>query len=647
MSSVPSSAVVTTGLASLPLEILAAILEDGHLSLDDIAAFRLTCRSLAEPAAAILFQRIIISPLRQDRSSFESICRAPHLARHVREVEWSELAWFDGYFALFLLPHDPQSIRYIAMAWEKIPRLDDTVALLDRVCADAFWLPALVRNDGADPTPGPRSDDFLNRAEAMKEFLPIFYELLGLLPHLHTMASRPMNSERIIQSTEYPVPVRHIQAHMPPWPNSTWRQSSDGLFLFVLPAMALLPNPVRRLVWQDELHGNSLLRTPLPNAFTRLDTISISLSEFFIFSSAESDTNFAGLKACLQACNNVRYLSLGIEDECQLGPQFQYRGASTTLLRYSPNTGRSDWTRLISLNLTSMIVEDQVLIAVVKENADTLRHLYLQECNMTLGRLKDLSRIPGLRLQSAQILSEHPQHQCHRMPQEKLLEYLNHQTIPEGEDVQMCSYLDESLQLFPDESPDIAEISLQYSNYPARMFDDDCPEFFMDTLIMTLPMVLIGGAAFDDDNIDLEKLAENTGDMGDGDCVSVADSDDSVIQRIRNGPKWIWNRCCDNSRQIYFTQVPDSHPDGLPTVVWKFTNRRGVVCTGVDPWEVFEEWNPEEGDVEEPLPYSPEMDRAIQSQSVNHTPLPEGAVLYDPEEASRAQALARDQVAPH
>ncbi|CAH0019866.1 unnamed protein product [Clonostachys rhizophaga] len=436
------------------------------------------------------------------------------------------------------------------------------------------------------------------------------------------MASRPMSSKRMIRSPEYSVRVGHIQAQTPAWPLSDRNQSNDGLLFFILPAMANLPFPVRRLAWQDELQGNGAFGALWPDAFTHLDTLSISLSKAFFFPLPTTDT-LAGLTDCLEACTNVRHLSLGIESDCGPRPEVKFYNITTRLLRFSPETKRSNWNRLVSLNLTSMILEDHILFSVVRENAETLLYLYLQECNITLGRLKELSKIPGLHLQSAQILSEHPQHQCHRIPQQKLLGFLKHQRIPEGEVVQMCIYRDGTLEI---DAPGIPQSPYCYETSPHRMFDDDCPEFFTNTLVMTLPVDLLGGTSFDDDEFEPERL--NNADID--------ASDQSVAERIRNGPKWLLNRCCDNNiaGKIYFTQVPNSHPGGFPTVVWRFTDRNGVSYFGNDPWEGFEDWDPNQGDVEEPLPYSAEMDEAIQAASLGAR---QGVILYNRNDAFQAK----------
>ncbi|CAG9996895.1 unnamed protein product [Clonostachys byssicola] len=618
-----NAAPITDGFASLPTEVLFTILEDDCLSLEDIASLRLMCRSFSEAAATILFRRIIISPLRQDRSAFENICRNPGLARHVREVEWSELAWFPDYFMRLISRRE--WLGFLAEE-EYDTMLYNAVTLLDKVCVDTFWLPVVLRDrEGARVPPlPPGRKELVNREEALKEFTPIFFELLGLLPHLHTMASRPMSSKRIIRSPEYSVRVGHIRAQTSEWPISKWNQSNDGLLLFILPALAHLPIPVRRLAWQDDLQGNGAFGGLRADAFRHLDTLSISLSSLSTDSFFLNTNKSARLEKCLEACTNVQHLSLSMESEHRPGREINYCPLTTSLLRYSPETKRSNWRELVSLNLNSMVIEDHTLFLVVRENAETLRHLYLHECNMTLGTLKKLSKI-GLRLRSAQILSE-CQKICHIIPEQKLLEFLNHEKVPEGEGVQMCTYLDETLE---EDTPDIPQSSY-YEIHPHRMFDDDCPEVFTNTLVMTVPAAdLLGYTSFDDDEFEPERL--NNADID--------ASDQGVAERVRNGPKWLWNRCCGGG-QIYFTQVSNSHPDGFPTVAWKFTNRNGISYIGNDPWEGFKDWDPDKGDVEEPLPYSAELDEAI--EAANFVPTPHGVVLYDRLDAFRTGLFIDD-----
>ncbi|VUC36248.1 unnamed protein product [Clonostachys rosea] len=224
------------GLESLSAELLSLIVEDDCLSLEDLAALRLTCSSLNDSASAVVFRRIYISPLVQDRTSFLKICHSPHLAQHVREVEWSELPWFPGCFENYLLhpyglrgtdnsseidepsnaPQGPSGGRII----EGQVTIDDTVVILDRSCDQAFWLPAvpsavLSAIFEIETTTEPDEGVLMLRTEAVNNFKWAFSEALALLPNLHTMASRPMCPDRVIGGCYYPMTARHIQVRLP------------------------------------------------------------------------------------------------------------------------------------------------------------------------------------------------------------------------------------------------------------------------------------------------------------------------------------------------------------------------------------------------------------------------------------------------
>ncbi|CAH0053727.1 unnamed protein product [Clonostachys solani] len=648
------------GLEGLSAELLSLIVEDDCLSPEDLAALRLTCSSLTDSASSVLFRRIYISPLVQDRTSFIDICLSPHLAKHVREVEWSELPWYPSCFENNLLHRYGLRGTDNASETEEVlgesqgldggkgtegtVTIDDTVEILDRSCDQAFWLPCIPSGVlsalfETETTAGPDEGVQRLRTEAVRSFKWAFSEALALLPNLHTMASRQMSPDRIIKGCYYPMTAGHIQVRLPGRWEAPWNWSSDGLYLFILPAMATMTFPVRRLVWDDGLRGNGVFGTPEPEAFRYLDTLSISLAKWaqFYQTSPMRDTAFNGVEACLQASSNVRHLTLGIEGETSRWALIDNCDIEESLLRYSPDIDRSQWTRLRSLNLISMNIGDKMLIAVVRESAATLCHLSLQECNMTLSRVKKLSKIPDLRLQSVRILSEYPRHQCHLIPERKLLGYLNDQIIPEGEDVDMCTFQDQKLDMiFDDDDEFDLNLGIYYKDNQSLMFEDECPEFLATRLVMTSTAFMIGGSSLDDDEFDEFKKVDNRG-QSDDDAVSVTESEDSVAERQRSGPKWFWGRYFDELSlrgEIYFIQVEDTHPQGWPTTIWKFTSREGLEYFGQDPLEGFEEWDAEKGDLEEPTPYGRDMELALSQPSEGP---PEGAWLYDAFEAVMAQ----------
>ncbi|KAK4035349.1 hypothetical protein C8A01DRAFT_38194 [Parachaetomium inaequale] len=241
-------------LELLPFDILRIIVWSEALSQDDVAALRLTCRALVDVAATRLFYRIAISKLNVDRDIFLSICHSPHLAAHVHEVEWLEISWdvdlFDGISApawfVNAPDHDAEAVgRYFQGQAEA-----------------AFWLrnvparpPAEANSDTADIESG--------RQKAVAEFKTDFEATVDLLPNLHTFASRPMTSTRIINDidSEYPMTADYFQRFQDtPRAPEIVPQTNDGLFLFLLPAMDRPTSTIIRLRWADEFPGFSYLR---------------------------------------------------------------------------------------------------------------------------------------------------------------------------------------------------------------------------------------------------------------------------------------------------------------------------------------------------------------------------------------------------
>ncbi|CAH0000737.1 unnamed protein product [Clonostachys byssicola] len=489
------------GLETLSAELLSLIVEDDCLSLEDLAALRLTCSSLNDAASAVLFRRIYISPLVQDRTSFLKICHSPRLAQHVREVEWFERPWFPGYFENYLpYPYGLRGTDYDSETEESTDEsevddeteteftatIDDIGVMRPGVLAPCFPSAVLSAIFETETTVEPDEGVLLLCTEAVNSFKWAFSKALALLPNLHTMASRPMPRRRVIGGCYYPMTAGHFQVRLPGRWESPWNWSSDGLYLFILPAMATLARP----------------------------------------------------------CD---------------GYQFD-------------------------------------LLVIVH----------------------------GI---------------SHLIPESKLLGYLNNQIIPEGEDVDMCTFKDQQFEKIVDDDDEFdLEVGIYYEENQFRMFEDDCPKF-----LATRPVHFgIGGTSFDDDEFEI-KQAYKSGYSDDQteleltDDISVTESEDSVTERIRNGPKWFWRRYLHRRAiegEIYFMQVDDMHPQGWPTTIWKFTSREGLVYYGHDPLEAFEEWDTEQGDLEQATPYGRDMELAI---CQNHERPPEGAWLYDVSEARRAR----------
>ncbi len=92
-----------------------------------------------------------------------------------------------------------------------------------------------------------------------------------------------------------------------------------------------------------------------------------------------------------------------------------------------------------------------------------------------------------------------------------------------------------------------------------------------------------------------------------------SESEDSVDRRRLSAPKWAW--CCfypteeSLAHGIYCFQVPDPDPLGHKTENWKFTSCSGGIAYGADPFDWFEDWDPDKGGAEEPTPYCVQLRR--------------------------------------
>lgn len=563
-------------IVSLSEDLLINIIRDDCISRGDVISLRLTCIALSRAATAVLFHRIRISQLWRDRDAFLSICHSPHLAQHVREVEWQEVSWFPGYFSL-VHQDDTQSLDH------DIREICDQ---LDTLSVDLFWLPAVPYESAPD-----REAIESQRNKAVEKFRDEFQHALSQLRRLGTAVSRPMPPDRLIDWCEHSISVNLFRTHLERANMSKSRkpQTSDGLFLFLLPTMEFLAPSITRLVWEDESLTGWFLHQPCPTAFKHIRTLDITLSR------GAYHESYDNLATNLKAATNVRDLSL-----CQVNEGHNLF-LERAMLQFSSETRETGWSRLNSLSLKSMRLGTESLADVVKSNASTLRHLHLSNCQLRVGQIKLLVEIPKLRLAS------------------------------------FCVHDDGFTQAWVAEETVLSFLNQPYRDHFYHPFSNRISMFTDDQVFATvLP-------ATDDDYVDTP----------DDDVQSVCsdhslNSEDNTGYHFRTGPKWIWGRYFNKSASgdIYCYQVPDSHPNGQETVWWKFTCRHGRVAFGVEPLDWFEDWDTELGDVEQPMPYCPQL-RSFASQSrltgmdeflgarstawetLHSLTPPEGAILYN------------------
>ncbi|KAH7310804.1 hypothetical protein B0I35DRAFT_439732 [Stachybotrys elegans] len=579
-------------LEALPHHLLENIFtfKDGdvNLELSDLAALRLTSATIHDTATSILFSRIRISQLRHDRDAFLNICRSPHLAQHVREIEWQEISWYPGFFQGLALKAQETSGDDLA----------DFSDSLDSLAGDLFWLPKLseaLAPGQADP-----------RGEVIAKFRAEFDSALACLPKLHTLVSQPMPHDRELDcddcESEYPLSADLFHSQLQP---TDPPQSNDGLFLFLLPAIQSSGLSGIKLLWQEESSlGASYRRQALPGAFEQLHALSLSL--------AFRDQTPPGqdeLIANLNAANQVSDLCLRIHGGKVLPESYSnFKAFQLALLRFSLEEMRTDWSGLRSLSLVSMPVLYKVLPKLVAHNAESLQHIYIADCGVSFGMVKDIGSIPKLKLKSFRIV-ENEDVSADTVKEDDLLRFVNQETI---------------------------EIDSKTPFLNPR---------YRKGLIRTVVAAHKPNVSNDED--------EHS-------ACSDADSEDSLDHRIRAAPRWVWGRYFNQDTyypNIYCHQVPASDPSGEPTRCWKFTYRSGgLVAYGKDPLDWFEDWDVEEGDTEEPLPYCDELWRYVKDTEHSEYDLgsiqgwlganetawelltsvkpPDGAVLFDEDLAS-------------
>lgn len=519
-------------IATLPSTTLIRLFSEEYIDFDDLLALRLTCRALSVAATAILFHRILISPLCHDRDVFFAICQRPHLAQHVCKVEWQEVSWGPGYMA----PSTDLSEEEEDIAGEICSHLNTELENL-------FWLPSL-------PLTGDESSRqaiIAKRQEACAQFQDVFQSALSQLSNLTTVISNPMRSDRILDTGSYPIDVALLRAQEPSNRQDLGnpvRQGNDGLFLFLLPAIAR-SNSIHRLLWDDELALSSYLHPAIPEAFTRLDTLDISISP-----RSETDSH-GNLAVNINAASNVRHLSLSME---RSGADNTYEDFQRTLLKYSIEYGSSQWSNLHTLSIAGMDFTRVALPSIIRFSAGTLRHVYLRNCNIPLAMIRELGDIPGLGLRTFCVQQDE---QCYEIVESALLRYLHKHPPLNADDTKITNILNRG-------TSDIFKT------------------------VLATPQVGVGPRHYDEYNPSgWEENSLLSPELHRYTC-----------------PKWKFKRLYSESdSRVMCYQVPESEAWGFPTKIWRFHHRSGAIALGDDPLEYFEDWDSEAGDYEVPTPY--------------------------------------------
>jgi hypothetical protein len=598
-------------LDAVPHDIKLAIVWDEGLAWDDVAALRLTSRSLVEAASTRLFYTVAVSKLHRDRDSFLTICRTPRLARHVCEVEWLELSWDAGFAERVKFPLDSKYSLAEDEDGDDITPANETLFHdIELAAKAAFWLPNHVPGDDATE---------VACQTAAAAFLPEFQAAVDSLPRLHTFVSRSMPPLRIIiaigdDNEGYPLSAGTLQAYhatgSPPPP-----QTNDGFFLFFAPTMARPTSAVTRLRWVDEQPGFSYTRAVPAAALARLTSIDLRFVTCFAL---KADAFPALEAACAVAAPTVQHLGLSVVDhpggrgtlheddllledygdgysdtswggdEDEAEDEYRASAPSSTdalgCMVLGRGLGTAPGCALRSLRLVGvrLVVE---LVDVIRANAGTLRHLHLESVGVTLGLVQYLTKVGGIALETICVVEDYPEY---RVNEDKLLGLLNHELPPNAPPTPPLTYD-------------------QIRKWPQKLFKVITTATFIDREIRDP----------DDDDDDGHVRACNRSHLPqhvieEGDACLDLDLDSDI--GVDAAPRWRWAWCVPPGQgkadpEVYCYPVPADEPsvagDGDHTTeIWRFTDRDGTIGYGRNPLTWFDEWDTAAGDVEEPTPFS-------------------------------------------
>ncbi|VUC22907.1 unnamed protein product [Clonostachys rosea] len=445
-------------LEKLPQEILRRTVNHEDLDTQDRKAVSLTCSTLRNHALPSLFRRITISQLHEDLENFLQICYKPHLAQHVREVEWQEISWHPGFFSRAVFSSRNERLMtwlwcwYHAKAGSTTPGLqgmlragDECVQLafdLDKSIRHLFWLFTVPNFSSGDypTTPKEMRNSRFSQSEidmmkrktkslhgdptrfdsaafnSIREGVIAQYRLpldraLSFLPSLTGVLSRPMNPDRVVWSGGYELKALHFQTQRISWDQegSPIPTANDGLFRFLFPTIQRHRVQITRLLWQDEYQVYSFLR-PLPplQIFEHLQKLELSFHfpQGATWLSPNSKEKIY-INSLLRAATNLTHLVVD------------------TNLRDTIYLPCIRSKRLVSLHLHSAAsMADDALLTVLKRNSKTLRHIGLDSAALITGTLNWIKKhVPALRLESCRLTGSSQSDDW--VPESHVLDYMN------------------------------------------------------------------------------------------------------------------------------------------------------------------------------------------------------------------------------
>ncbi|KAL1849669.1 hypothetical protein Daus18300_013170 [Diaporthe australafricana] len=384
-------------LLDLPRELLDKIII--NVSQTDLKSLRVTCSKLEDAANPVVFDHICLSKTKKDRRHFFSVATTPHLAMHVKQLTWFEMAEDETVFgetAVEVLREIIPGINYndpillhLAQAGGQLEHdIKKTLPVLADMASSLFWLPSTPQWNNLE-----RARINVRRDRIIHSWTKLFHRALDSMPKLTTFASRPMPAYHVLseQDSAYEFVAYTFQKET--LSNIKGYQRNDGLFSFLLPAMKRPQCAVRHLYWADEVAGKlsssaNRIRPEHRTAFRNLTSIDLCLSlrptpppgliQYGHPFSAE--LTWFRLGKCLDLAHYLTEITICFEKAISdaLRPKALLEALDSLLFR--PN---GHWPNLTSLTLRDGLSEPSDLLegplsVFLKRHSQTLRHLTFQ-----------------------------------------------------------------------------------------------------------------------------------------------------------------------------------------------------------------------------------------------------------------------------
>lgn len=209
-----------------------------------------------------------------------------------------------------------------------------------------------------------------------------------------------------------------------------WNQ---GLLNFLIPTIMEDHGRITRLRCFAEGFGRPLQRASLGRAFTYLTSLDLVLQPDHPPSLLGSRSRLfkPALRRVLMDASDLQELSIALDCDIELFRVPERCSGLSGLFTDKAGQFYYKWRHLRSLRLAFMIQLESWLLPLVDAHSESLRHLDLEQCNLTNSFATRLSQIHGLQLNSIIILQrETPRSEL--ISEEGLLRFVRRETVDTG-----------------------------------------------------------------------------------------------------------------------------------------------------------------------------------------------------------------------